>query len=127
MQHHVQTAHIFHNNLSVCLGNGHSIAKQITAAVRATADTRVKRALSRTLLHTRSEAWPRHTLSEPQRQEEESQLERIGYCVRVFVCAAALPVSWTSARLLEQHTCVPTAEKNIDLPISVQNCHCTKL
>lgn len=118
MQHHVHTALFFHNNPSVCVSRKRSLhwasANQLRAAAQTTASTRVKRALTHTSLYT-------HTLSMSHRDRRRSI--RHSVCVCLYVCT----VRWTSARLLELHTCVLTAERHTVLPVSLHHCHCTEL
>lgn len=99
LKHHVQIALICNNNPSVFLGNGHSI-ELLQSSLQPRSGPQPAHVWNvhshaHTLMHAHSQAWPRHSLSEPQRQEEECQPEwigshtRRGECVRVCVCACA--------------------------------------
>jgi len=145
LQHQVQTALICNSNPSVFLGNGHSIeplqsSLQPGSGPQPAGPAHVWNVHyhARTLMHAHSQAWPRHSLSQSHRDRrsvsqcglvpmhwEGSVCEYV--CASVCECAvSALPVRWTLARLLDQHTCVLTAETHIVLPVSFQDCHCTK-
>ncbi len=148
MQHHVQTR-IFHNNPSVCLGNGHP-TEPLQSSLQPRPGPRpphVWNVYSYTLscTHTHSQALPRHTVTEGGVSARVEWFPCVCVCVYVCVCvcvcvcvracvcvcvcvhAVALPVSWTSAHLPEQHTCILTAERHIVQPASFQDFHCTKL